>query len=68
MSGWGRVSSAGHPDVWPFVLQWAKVTPVSDVTCQDFYEDWDYYYYNDVDWTITADMICVGEGKCCYQR
>ena len=68
MSGWGRVSSAGDPDVWPSILQWVKLKPVSDITCQDFYEDWDYYYYNDVDWTITANMICAGEGSCCYQR
>ena len=50
--------------MYPFVLQWAKVTPVSDVTCQDFYEDWlyDYDYDYSGDWIVTADMICVGEG------
>ena len=49
VSGWGSLSSGGS---FPEILQWVKVPPVSDATCNQ---------PNSYNGQITANMICAGK-------
>ena len=51
VSGWGRLSSAGEVSD---TLQWVKVPPVSDATCNQ---------PNSYDGELTANMICAGKNR-----